>query len=341
MGILVFKKRALAGAFQPEMPEVVMNVRMVIGSALALLLCPLVFSQTTPQDGATPKQEVLQRIAATEAAVRQAESAHQDSVVLSRSYAQLGLWYEDAGLWSRAETDVAHAVFLLRHVAEPGNDLAGAVSLLGSLHVVMGKLGEAEKEEREALKLRQNIGDRLLIARSWNDLAALSLAQSKYAKAKEFAQQATAEFSANGRAEAFDRISARYTLALALCYARECVSALPVVRTAVDEAEATMRPNDLPVGFGTFLLGYIYWKSGDSAKAGELMERGKAIMEERLGWEHPTYLGASRQYARFLRASSRVEDAEVVERQIRQAEAVVDVRALQTQKGAYGFADLK
>ena len=102
-----------------------------------------------------------------------------------------------------------------------------------------------------------------MIARSWNDLAALSLAQKKYAKAKEFEQQAMAEFLADDKAAAFDRISARYTLSLALCYARECVSALPLVKVAVDEAKATMRPNDLPVGFGTFLLGYVYWKSGD------------------------------------------------------------------------------
>ncbi len=233
------------------------------------------------------------------------ESAHADNVVLARGYTQLGLWYEDAGLWNRAEADLVHAVFLLRHTAEPGNGLAGAVGMLGSLHVVMGKLGEAEKEEQEALKLRQNIGDRLLIARSWNDLAALSLAKNKYANATDFARRAMAEFDANSRAEAFDRISARYTLSLALCYLKQGPSALPMLKEAVDEAKATQRPNSVPIGFGTFLLGYVYWKSGDFTKAGDYMERGKAVMAERLGWEHPTYLGASRQYARFLRESRR------------------------------------
>ena len=47
------------------------------------------------------------------------------------------------------------------------------------------------------------------------------------------------------------------------------------------------------------------------------------------------------QYARFLRENHQVEDAEVVERQIRQAEGVIDVRSLQTQKGVFSFADLK
>ena len=107
------------------------------------------------------------------------------------------------------------------------------------------------------------------------------------------------------------------------------------------EAQATMLPTDLPVGFGNFLLGYVYWQSGDIAKAGEYMEHGKSIMAEHLGWQHPTYLGASRQYARFLRENSRVEDAEVIERQIRQAQATVDVKALQTQKGAFSYTGSK
>jgi hypothetical protein len=203
----------------------------------------------------------------------------------------------------------------------------------------MGKMGNAEREEQEALKLRESIGDRLLIARSWNDLASLFMAQKKYAKANEFAQQATTEFLTNSEAGAPDRISSRYTLSVALCSIKECVSALPVVKAAVDEAKATTEPNSLAVGFGTFLLGYMYWKPGDSVKAAEYMEHGKTLMSERLGWDHPTYLSASRQYAHFLRESRRVEEAEVVERQIRQAEATVDVRALQTQKGAFSFAN--
>jgi tetratricopeptide (TPR) repeat protein len=314
-----------------------MNIRVVIGCLLALLFCPLVLGQQKSVNDVSARDEVLQRIAAGEEMARKAESAHADNLALGRIYAQLGLWYEEAGLWNRAETDMEHAISLLRHASEPVEDLATVLDKLGSMHVSMGKLGDSEKEEQEALRLREKAGDKLQIARSWNDLAALSLAQKKYPKAKEFAELATTELLTNNRAEAVDRISSRYTLSLALCYVKACLSALPLLKDALDEAKATMRPTDLPVGFGTFLLGYVYWKSGDTVTAGEYMERGKSVMGERLGWQHPTYLGASRAYARYLRDNSRVEDAEVVERQIRQAEASVDVKALQTQKGALGF----
>jgi tetratricopeptide (TPR) repeat protein len=335
------KKRALFGAFQPEIPEVVMNVRMVIGSMLSLLLCPLVSGQTTAQTDDSPKQAILRQIAVSEADLRQKESAHADNAVLGRGYMQLGLWYTDVGLWNKAEADLEHAVALFRHASEPGDGLAEAVTKLGSLHVVMGRFGESEKEEMEALKLRQNRGDQLQIARSWEDLGGLYLAQHKYAKAKDIAQQAVTEFLSDGKATSYDRISSRYTLSLALCYLKDYQSAFPVVKDALDEANSTQQPNDLPVGFGDFLLGYIYWKFGDPAKADEYMERGKAIMAERLGWQHPTYLGVARQYARFLRETRHVEEAEAVERQIRQAEAVVDVGALQTPKSAYGLVGLR
>jgi tetratricopeptide (TPR) repeat protein len=318
-----------------------MNIRLVIGCLLVLVVCPLIHGQQNNENDVLGRDVVLQRVAAAETSVRQAESVHADALVLGKAYAQLGLLYEDAGLWNRAEETLQHAVSLLRQASDPGDDLAAAIDKLGSLHVSMGKLGDSEKEELEALRLREKAGNKLRIAGSWNDLAALYLAEKKYAKAKDFATRATTEFLSNSKSAAFDRVAARYTLSVALCYVKECVSALPLLKDALQEAKATMRPTDLPVGFGTFLLGYVYWRSGDIARASEAMERGKSIMAEHLGWQHPTYLGASRAYARFLRENSRVEDAEVVERQIRQAEATVDVRALQTQKGTMGFAGSK
>jgi tetratricopeptide (TPR) repeat protein len=318
-----------------------MNVRMVIGSMLALLVCPLVSGQTTTQTDASPKQEVLRQIAISEAAERKMESAHADNAVLGRGYIELGLLYSDAGLWNKSEANLERAVTVFRHTSGPGDGLAEAVGRLGSLHVVMGKFGESEKEEMEALKIRQNLGDRLQIARSLDDLGGFYLAEHKYAKAKDFAQQAVTEFLSDDKAMPYDRISARYTLSLTLCYLKDYSSAFPVVKAGLDEAKATMRPIDLPVGFGDFLLGYIYWKFGDIPKASEYMEHGNAVMAERLGWQHPTYLGVARQYARFLRENRRVDEAETVERQIRQAEAVVDVGALQTQKGSYGLVGLR
>ena len=331
-----------------------MNVRLVASPVLFFMLShyspgqqiPPGADQTGPSTGVTAntvdavKKDLMRRIALAEAAVRQAEAAHESNVVLSKTYTQLGLWYQNAAQWGRSEAALDHAVSLLRHASDSGAELATAISQLGSLHVTMGKLRESEREEQEALRLRRDVGDSLQIARSWINLALLDMAKQKYKKARDLARQAEAVFVGNGQADALDRIDARFTLAEALCYLKDCPSAIPLLKATLEEAKATQRPEEFPVGFSNFLLGYAYWKSGNLSGAEEYMERGMALMNKQLGWGHPAYLGLLRSYVGFLRENHRVEEANAVERRIRQAEAVVDVHSIQTAQGMFGIDGL-
>jgi tetratricopeptide (TPR) repeat protein len=332
-----------------------MNVRLIASPILVLLLShyapgqemPRGADQTGPQARVTPntadavKQNLMHQVALAEAAVRQADAAHESNVVLSKTYVQLGLWYENAAQWDRSEAALEHAVSLLRHPTGPDEDLATTISQLASLHVMMGKFRESERENQEALRLGENLGDRLLIARSRDDLAILYLAKQKYQKAKDLARQAEAEFVKNVRADVIDRISARFTLAEALCNLKDCPSAIPVLKAALAEAKATLHAGDFSLGLNTFLLGYAYWKSGDMIGAAEYLERGTAQMNTQFGWGHPSYLKALRCYALFLHENQQVEAANVVERRIRQAEAVVDVHSIQTAQGTFGIDGLR
>jgi len=326
-----------------------MNVRLVVSPVLALLLSTHAHGQQRSEASeigqsmrvnATAgafKQNLLHRITLEEAAVRQAESARAANVELSVIYVRLGLLYEDVALWEKSEAMLEHAVSLLRHTPEQSGNLASALGQLGSLHIAMGKLGESEKEELEALSLRQALGDRLQIARSWSDLAALYLNKRKFAKARDFAQLAVAEFVTNGKADVIDRMAARIALSQALCYLKDCPSAIPLLNAALDDAKAAMQPDSFAIGESNFILGYAYWKAGDISKAEEHMEQGAGQMNVQLGWGHPVYLKALACYAQFLRENHRIEAANVVEGRIRQGEAVVDVRSLQTRHGAFGF----
>jgi tetratricopeptide (TPR) repeat protein len=327
-----------------------MNVRLVVSPVLALLLATYAPGQQMSRDAgeigqsvhvdATAgafKQNLMRRITLEEATVRQMESAHATNVELATVYVRLGLSYQDAALWEKSEAVLEHAVSLLRHTAEQSGNLASALGQLGSLHIAMGKLGESEKEELEALSLRQAVGNRLQIARSWSDLAALYLNKQKFAKARDFAQQAVAEFVTDGQSDVLDRMAARFALSQALCHLKDCPSAIPLLKAALDDAKATMQPDSFAIGESDFLLGYAYWKVGNMAGADEHMERGAAQMNVQLGWGHPVYFKALGCYAQFLRKNHRVEAANVVEGRIRQAEAVVDVRSLQTRQGAFGF----
>jgi tetratricopeptide (TPR) repeat protein len=342
-------------ALEPEVQEAMMNVRLVASPILILLLSHYAPGQEVPHgvDQTGPpvraaanaadaaKQALMRQVALAEAAVRHAEAAHESNVALGRTYVQLGLWYENAAQWGRSEAALEHAVSLLRGPSEPGAELATAISQLASLHATIGKLRESERENQEALTLEENLGDPLLIARSRDDLAILYLAKQKYQKARDLARQAEAEFVANVRADVLDRISARFTLAEALCNLKDCPSAIPLLKAALEETKTALHLDDFTVGLNNFLLGYAYWKSGNLSGAGDYMAAGTERMSLQLGWGHPTYLKALRCYAQFLHENRQSEAANVIERRIRQAEAVVDVHSIQTAQGMAGIDGLR
>jgi tetratricopeptide (TPR) repeat protein len=317
-----------------------MNLRLLIRPVLALLLAPCAFGQQSETE-IPARAEILRQTAIYEAAIKKAESAHVSDVEVAKGYTRLASLYEDMARYEESEAALERAVSLLRR--NPGSPglLAEEINNLGLLHAEMGKLREAEGEELEALKLREGVGDSLEIARSWNSLAGIYFRHHNYATSRDFFRKAMDEFSVNPRADVIDRVSSRFGLALTLCGMKDCPSAIPVVKDGLDIAKTAFRPNDYPIGMGEYFLGVAYWRSGNLFDAGPHLELGTTIMKEQLGWGHPAYLSALKQYALFLRKSQRSDDAKAVERQIRMAEAVVDVHSIQTRKGVDALAGLR
>jgi tetratricopeptide (TPR) repeat protein len=287
------------------------------------------------------RTELLRRIGVYEAALRAPDAAHTSGDIVAKAYARLASLYEDAGMNERAEEALKRSISLARGNKEWSGQLATDLSDMGLLHAEQGKLHEAEREQLEALSIRESLGGRLEIARSWSSLSGLYFKQHKYQISRDFAQRAMDEFAANNDADVVDKITSRLYLSMAMCYSKDCPSAVPVLKDAIDMAKSSFKTTDFPVGEGKFLLGFAYWKSGDIARASASMQEGTAIMREQLGWGHPTYLNALAHYARFLRDNRRKDEAEVVEQQIRQAEAVVDVRSLPVRSGVDSLAGLR
>ena len=272
------------------------------------------------------RPEMLRRIALYEAAARKAEAAPPTDGSLVRIYLGLALMYENLAMYPRSEEVTRRALRLLRE--GPPSDLAEATSDLARLHMAMGELRQAEREESESLRLRERVGEPVAIARSWNQLAAVYIKRHQNKKAVEFAQKAMGVLGDGPRVDPVDRIGVRFTLAKALCESRECGRAIPLLKEAIELSKETFGPDGLPVGFCNFLLGYAYWRNGDMDEAAVWMERGTTGMKVELGWGHPGYLDALTQYAEFLRERGRKQAAVALEREVRQAKAVVDVRAL-------------
>jgi tetratricopeptide (TPR) repeat protein len=194
----------------------------------------------------------------------------------------------------------------------------------------MGNVKEAEREESNALKIREQTGLSSDLSRSWYHLAVLYLREHRSQKAKEFAERAVDALLANSSAAPEDRIGSLFVLGAILCQSHAYPQAIAKIQSALEIANATYGSEKFPTGLGAFLLGYVDWKNGDSASADKLMRRGTEILSKELGWEHPAYLCVMAQYARFLRAERRHDLARAVEQQVK------SMRAHLSSNPAYG-----
>jgi tetratricopeptide (TPR) repeat protein len=236
-------------------------------------------------------------------------------------------------MYLKAEDAMLRAIALLK--TGPQDQLAEEIGHLAVLHIAMGELRKAEKNQMEALAIRESVGDPVGIALTWSDLADLYIKQRQYKKALDYAQRAMDVLAGRPDVRASDRIAVRQTLAFALCGAGNCEKAIPLLKDAIDLSKSSFGVDSLPVGINEYLLGYAYWQSGNMHDAGEWMGRGIARMKVDLGWGHSIYINALRQYAKFLRKAGQAEAAASAEREINQAEALVDARTFTARTDAF------
>jgi tetratricopeptide (TPR) repeat protein len=281
------------------------------------------------------RAELLRRIALYETALQQAKEVHSPIETLVKLNLHLGAMYGDLAMYPRAEQAMQRAIALLR--GGPESELAEAISNLALLHVVMGEMHGAEKEGLEALRIRERVAEPVAIALSWSQMAALYLRRHEYKKAVEFGQKAFGVLGGDTGIDPSEWIGVRFTVARALCESGDSAKAIPMIQQSIETAKVAYGKDSLPEGIGGYLLGYAYWHTGDMTGAAEWMERGTTRMKVELGWGHPMYVEALGKYALFLRGRGQLEAAAVVEREVRQAEAVVDVRSLPQHTGAMGL----
>jgi len=285
------------------------------------------------------KPELLRRIAVCEAAARDADAMHLSHDSLVKVYTNLGALYEDVAMYLKSEDAMRRAISLLK--AGPQDQLAEEIGHLAVLHVAMGELGEAEKDQLRALQIREAVGDPVGLALTWNDLADLNIKQRHFKKALDYAQRAMDVLGDRPSVRVNDRIAVRQTLAFALCGNRDYQKAIPLLKDAVELSTTSFGPDSLEVGIDSYMLGHTYWQSGDLIDAAVWMDRGIARMKVDLGWGHIVYINSMKQYAQFLKESGQLEAAVSAQREVRQAEAVVDARTFTARSGEFKSSALR
>ncbi len=270
--------------------------------------------------------ELLRQIAELEAEARTSEHGHADRNRLIEIYEHLGNFYANAGMYLKAEGAMRRAIPLMKN--GPQGELASELGQLGVLHVQMKSIGQAERDEMQALRVREALGDQIGIALSWNDIAGLYDEQHKFTKAVDYGQKAYDVLANRTELKPDDRIAVRQTLGYALTAIRNCDVGIPMLKDALELSISSFGPEDPKLGYSEYLLGFGYWHCGEWGRAADWLERGTTRMKADFGWNRSLYLNAMQQYARFLRESGQLEAAVNAETVVNQADAVVDARTL-------------
>jgi len=281
--------------------------------------------QSTPARS-PDRNELLRQVKLCEDALRHAESVHAAPETLAKIELVFGGLELDLGAYPQSEAAMQQAVKLLRGGSP--QEVADALGRLAVVHIAMGEGGKAEKEDHEELALLEQAGEVRGSALARIDLANAEIKQQHFSKAIVDAQEALKVISDDPAVDASDRIAARQTLGSALCGARRCEEAIPVLKSALELSKTSYGQDSLATGIDYYLLGQVAWQCGDPADAAGWMQRGTARMKVDLGWGHVIYLRAMSEYAKFLRERGQTEQADSAEREVRMARSVVDARTL-------------
>ena len=292
--------------------------------------------QQTPRFDRT---ELLRRSGVLEDAIRKAELAHDSNARIARLYGILGEVYENLGWYAKAEADMRKATSLL--INGPQDQLAELLEHLAFLHVAMGEDRQAEKDDLQALRIRETLPDPIGLAIAWNDLADLYYRERHYRKALDYAQHAMTVVANNPKASADFRIAVRQTLGYALCGDGHCTKAIPILKDALELARATFGPDSLEGGIASYDLGFALWHSGNTADAAQWLKAGIERMKVEFGWGHELYINALRQYSLFLHQNRQREEAAAVDREMQMLTATVDVHTLANQNGQVSALGLR
>lgn len=263
------------------------------------------------------KEDLRTQIAIYETASQQA-GAHGISVVqVGRIWSRLGTLYQDAGLYAKADDAFAHAMHLLATPPVDRQALATNIDNLGTLYVEIGNFKEGEHAELKALRMRQELGLELELARSWLHLATTYTREHNRRQARAFAQHAADAFLSDPRATPEDKVQSLFVLAFSLCQLHQYPEAIAKLQDSLQLIRAKYKPDQLPSGMGEFLLGYAEAKNGDRAAAADSMRQGTEVIANQLGEMHPVSLSVMVVYERFLRQTHQKDAAHLIEQRVK------------------------
>jgi hypothetical protein len=288
-----------------------LKVRLLLLTALSLCVCVVRAQTFDPQSVSSQA-----RIARGLESIRVAEQQHLPPAQQAALWDQLALEYHGATEFQKAEDAYNRSLHLLKTAPSAGEPYASTLDDLASLYLIYGRLDDAENARKQALKVRQKLGNPTDIAASEVHLADIALARHQFKKAERLAQRGLQGLESSSHPPRAGVLSAFITLTYARCSLGHYGEGLVNAQQAVAFANRNFELESAATAFALETLGYAEWQSGATQDAEKAMVHGIQILQTKLAPADPRLAGALLQYQAYLVAAKRRVEAQAIQEQV-------------------------
>ncbi len=296
------------GAYRPYL---YLRVSFLLLTALSLGVC-IASAQTSESQSASAQV----RIARSLELIHNAEQQQRPGAERGALWAQLASEYQYAAEFLKAEDAYNKSLHLLKSAPAAKAEYAATLESLATLYLLYSRVDEAESVRKQALAVREKLGDSADIGRSQIQLANIAIARRQFKKAERLSLRGMEEMESSSNPPRAGMLSGLITVAYARCQRGHCGEGLMNAQQALAFANSNFEPESAAVGFALEAIGFAEWKSGEVQEGEIAMLRGIQILRRKLVPADPRLRGALLQYRDYLIATSRRVEAQEIHEEV-------------------------
>jgi tetratricopeptide (TPR) repeat protein len=244
--------------------------------------------------------------------IRTAEQEHRPDAEQGALWAHLASEYHYAAEFSKAEDAYYKSLHLLKNAPTARAEYAATLESLAALYLIYGQVDDAERGRKQALAIREQLGDPSDIGLSHVHLADVAMMRHDFKKAERLALRGMEEMESSSKPPREGMLSGLTTLSYARCFRGHSGEGLMSARQTVAFANRNFPSDSAAVGFALQTVGFAEWKSGAIQDAGKAMLDSVRILRTTLVPADPRLAGVLLQYRDYLIATSRRTEAQEV-----------------------------
>ena len=294
-------------SYRAYRPYLHLTVSLLLLTALRLSVCVAWAQTSEPQIGTSQV-----RIARDMELIHIAEQEHRPEAERGALWAQLASEYHFAAEFLKAEDAYNQSLHLLKTAPSARAEYAATLESLAALYLVYGRVDDAESVRKQALAVREKLGNPSDIGLSQVHLADIAIARHQLKKAEGLALRGMEEMESSSHPPRSGMLSGLITVTYARCMRGHCGQGLMSAQQAVAFANTHFEPESSAVGFALETLGFAEWKNGAVQDGEKAMLHGIQILRTKLAPADPRLAGALLQYQDYLIATSRRVEAQEI-----------------------------